>query len=112
MSGWVGFDLDATIAEYDGWIGPEHIGRPIPSMIKRIQGYLEQGVEVRIFTARASIPEQVKHVEEWCVKNIGVKLKVTNQKDFGMVLLYDDRAKQVIPNRGIVVGESGEFILS
>lgn len=26
-SGWIGVDLDGTLAGYDGWVGPEHIGK-------------------------------------------------------------------------------------
>ena len=112
MSGWNGYDLDGTIAEYAGWQGPDHIGKPIPSMIRRIQADLQNGIEVKIFTARASVPDMIPAIEAWCIQHIGVKLPVTNIKDFGMTCLYDDRARQVLENRGIVVGESGEFTLS
>lgn len=26
--GWIGVDLDGTLAEYHGWKGAEHIGQP------------------------------------------------------------------------------------
>ena len=32
MSGWIGVDLDGTLAFYDMWRGMEHIGKPIPAM--------------------------------------------------------------------------------
>jgi hypothetical protein len=35
MNGWIGVDLDGTLAFYDEWIGPEHIGAPIPGMVDR-----------------------------------------------------------------------------
>jgi len=36
-------------------------------------------------------------------------IKVTNEKDFGMIMLYDDRCHQVITNSGeIVQKDSGE----
>jgi len=28
--GWVGVDLDGTLAHYDGWKGADHIGEPGP----------------------------------------------------------------------------------
>src|SRR5262245_48902352 len=28
--GWIGVDLDGTLAEYHGWKGIEHIDRPVP----------------------------------------------------------------------------------
>jgi hypothetical protein len=100
MSGWIGVDLDGTLAYYDGWKGPEHIGDPIPAMLSRVRAWIAQGREVRIFTARASVPDQVPHVVEWCKQHIGVALQVTNTKDFGMVELWDDRCVQVRPNTG------------
>lgn len=35
--GWIGVDLDGTLAVYKGWNGPEHIGEPIPIMIDRVK---------------------------------------------------------------------------
>ena len=35
--GWIGVDLDATLAYYDGFKGPEHIGEPIPQMVDRVK---------------------------------------------------------------------------
>lgn len=49
---WIGVDLDGTLAYYDGWKGEHHIGDPIPEMLDRVKGWLEQGYEVRIVTAR------------------------------------------------------------
>lgn len=51
---WVGFDLDGTLAKYEGWKGPESIGEPIAPMIDLVKDYLAAGTEVRIVTARAS----------------------------------------------------------
>lgn len=103
MSGWIGVDLDATLAYYDGWKGPTSIGEPIPKMAERVRAWLKEGREVRIFTARACVPEQIKPVQDWCVKHFGVALPVTNAKDFGMVELWDDRCVQVQPNTGELV---------
>lgn len=100
MNGWIGVDLDGTLAHYDGWKGPDHIGEPIPEMAGRVQQWLIEGREVRIFTARACVPEQVPHVQAWCLKHFSTVIPVTNVKDFGMIELWDDRAVQVIPNTG------------
>ena len=102
---WVGFDLDGTLAHYDRWRGPNHIGAPIPEMIDLIKAYIEANVEVHIFTARACDPIQVPVVERFCERHIGRVLQVTNVKDFGMRLLYDDRAIQIVPNTGRSVKE-------
>jgi hypothetical protein len=104
--GWIGVDLDATVALYDGWKGKEHIGEPIPFMIERIKEKMDQGYEIRIFTARASQEDQIPFVEAWCEKHIGKKLVVTCCKDFACEEIWDDRAKQVVPNSGRFLEEA------
>ncbi len=99
--GWIGVDLDGTLAEYGGWKGPDTIGLPVPKMLKRVQKWLKEGQEVRIFTARAFIPEQIPPIQEWCLRHIGGILPVTNVKDFQMLELWDDRAIQVVANTGV-----------
>lgn len=51
--GWIGVDLDGTLAEYHGWTDGE-IGKPIPTMVARVKRWLADGKDVRIFTARIS----------------------------------------------------------
>ena len=100
MSVWIGVDLDGTLAAYDGWRGPEHIGDPVPLMAERVKEWLALDFDVRIFTARASVPAQIPPIWAWCEKHFGRKLPVTNAKDFQMVELWDDRCIQVISNTG------------
>ncbi len=112
MNPWYGCDLDGTLAKYYGWDDGE-IGEPIPAMVERIKKHLEDGDEVRIVTARVAPP--VEHTEEmrrraeiseWCKEHLGRSLPITCRKDYGMVLLYDDRAVQVMTNTGIVVDQA------
>jgi len=98
--GWIGVDLDGTLAHYDGWYGPAYIGEPIPSMLQRVKSWLDEGVEVRIFTARASVPEYIPFVTKWLEKQGLPALEVTNIKDFAMICLWDDRCVQVETNSG------------
>lgn len=120
MKPWIGVDLDRTLAVYDGWKGPFHIGEPIAPMVNRVIQWLYDGnVDVRIFTARAYVgrPSDYSTVEEfkkrldenrqviaaieaWCEQHLGQKLPITCTKDFGMIELWDDRAVQMIPNTG------------
>ncbi len=100
MAGWIGVDLDGTLAEYGGWKGPNHIGAPILPMLDRVKRWLADGREVRIFTARACIPEQVAPIAVWLDRHGIGGLSITNVKDFGMVELWDDRCVQVEPNTG------------
>lgn len=124
-SGWIGVDLDGTLAHYDGWQGPEHIGEPIGPMVERVKGWLADNQEVRIFTARVYAPALTgshvhnhrdyltaldrvaqadvarKAIEDWCEGIFGRRLRVTCVKDFAMTELWDDRAMRVTPNTGI-----------
>jgi hypothetical protein len=119
--GWIGVDLDGTLAHYDGWVDETHIGEPVPLMLERVKIMLAEGYEVRIMTARADggevalamgNPEGAKMrdigritniIQDWTEKHLGVRLAVTNRKDYGMLALYDDRAIQIIPNTGLRV---------
>lgn len=99
--GWIGVDLDGTLAEYGKWAGVGHIGKPIPRMLERVKRWRAGGVEVRIVTARATDPESVPHIQQWCEQHVGEVLPVTNTKDYQMIELWDDRAVQVVPNTGL-----------
>lgn len=103
MNGWIGVDLDGTLAHYNGWQGVEHIGVPVPAMAARVRGWRAQGIEVRIFTARVHGPgrqDALPHINAWLLHHFGEALPVTCEKDYGMVELWDDRAVQVTPNTG------------
>ena len=105
--GWIGVDLDGTLAHYDGWRGESHIGEPKTKMVQRIQAWLETGQEVRIFTARVAPPLSPEEqsivagfIERWCMLHIGMPLPVTCVKDRSCVQIWDDRAVRVVANTG------------
>jgi hypothetical protein len=105
--------LDGTLAFYDKWRGSDHIGEPVPAMLERVRALLSVGTEVKIFTARVSpaaialnndtLENVLRPIQEWCKKHVGCVLPVTHEKDMAMLILYDDRAKQVVPNTGELV---------
>lgn len=113
--GWIGVDLDGTIAEYTKWMGADHIGKPIPLMVERVKRWIADGIEVRIFTARVShdgTPARMSEaqvalhaVRQWCSEHVGVELPVTNVKDYAMVELWDDRAVRVDRNSGTIANQ-------
>lgn len=109
-NGWIGVDLDGTLAHYEGWKGETHIGAPVPKMVERVQRRLKEGREVRIFTARVSHPDQkvaaAEAIRTWCLEHVGIVLQITCKKDYAMIELWDDRVVQVIPNTGEAVGAS------
>jgi hypothetical protein len=108
---WIGVDLDKSLAIYDDFVSHDHIGEPIPAMVKRVQQWLMQGKVVKIFTARMSDADPKKRLEildaihAWTLKHIGRSLDATCIKDYGMVELWDDRARELEPNTGRYIGE-------
>ena len=100
MAGWIAVDLDGTLVKYPSEGGHRVIGEPIPKMMGRIEAWRAAGMEVRIFTARASILEHRRDVEAWLAEHGLAGLQVTNVKDYAMVEQWDDRAIQVAPNTG------------
>ncbi|MGD8869008.1 MAG: hypothetical protein PVI01_15370 [Gemmatimonadales bacterium] len=102
--GWIGVDLDGTLAHYESGDGIDAIGEPIEPMVRRVKRWLKEGREVRIVTARVAMPHQRGRQEElieaWCRKVFDRTLPVTHCKDYGMVELWDDRAVQVRMNTG------------
>jgi hypothetical protein len=100
---WIGVDLDGTLAEYNDWIGIEHIGKPIPLMVERVKDWIAEGKQVKIFTARVTHGHQaVQYIHEWLIAQGLPALDVTNVKDFDMVELWDDRCVGVITNTGML----------
>jgi len=109
-------DFDRTLAYYEsGWFhqyGSLHLGEPIPAMQERVKGWLREGKEVIIFTARldGDDPAEVKvAIEDWTEKHLGKRLEVTNVKTFDIETLYDDRSVQVVANTGRLVEEPDTY---
>ena len=94
MRGWIGVDLDGTLAKYDGWQGGKTHRRADWADGKKGSKWLTEGKNVKIFTARMSKNRNgvEKIIKRWCKQHIGRELEVTNVKDFGMIELWDDRA--------------------
>ncbi|SEQ31706.1 hypothetical protein SAMN05216522_102129 [Rosenbergiella nectarea] len=99
--GWVGVDLDGTLAEYPPQNGGV-IGDAIPDMVERVLKWHAEGVELRIFTVRATSNTGIKQVKAWLKANSLPELAVTAVKDSGLIELWDDRAVRVIRNTGAV----------
>lgn len=124
-NGWIGMDLDGTLAMWGEGYNETvmAIGAPIPRMVKRIQYWRSQGIEVRIVTARVGMcgavgeglddaefaERQRRLIETWCLEHIGEILPVTASKDFQMMELWDDRCVQVLPNTGLSLQEYNDL---
>lgn len=114
--GWIGVDLDGTLAVYEGW-DDGRIGEPVPLMLERVKRWLAEGYEVKIVTGRvgrpdaarvSNTPEKIeemrKKVEDWTERHVGRRLQVTNEKDYDMLELWDDLVVQVEENTGRIIG--------
>jgi hypothetical protein len=112
MMKWHAVDLDGTLAKKGmdsgmpvAW-SPYAIGEPIPAAVDRVKGYLKDGDQVSIFTARVDTddPELKMQVtlaiQMWCQKNLGQILEVTCIKSAKFTDFEDDRASTVERNTG------------
>jgi hypothetical protein len=71
-------------------------------MVNRVKKAIMAGRKVKIFTARAGDPKQVARIQAWCIKQGLGRLEVTNVKDTGCDEIWDNIAKHVIPNSGVI----------
>jgi hypothetical protein len=99
--GWIGVDLDGTLAISGPTLDVLGIGKPVPLMLMRVQYWLRTGRAVKIFTARADDALQVSNIHKWCIRHGLPPLPVTCIKDSEMIALWDDRAVGVVTNLGM-----------
>lgn len=114
---YYGVDWDGTCVEYHGWTKWNEFGKPIPKMVERVRGWLADGDEVRIITARVSHDDnvkgtckksgetftnvQMKHaIASECERIFGQRLRVQAYKCYRMAELWDDRAVGLVANTG------------
>jgi len=94
--GWIGVDLDGTMAVDDGIKDENHVGEPIEPMVRQVRKWLMEGRDVRIFTARRPHPV----IRKFSKDNFGKILPITNIKDHNMQAMVDDRAVAIKRNEG------------
>lgn len=105
--GWVGIDLDGTLAawgkSWDGW----SIHEPIPKMVEKVKWLIENNIPWKIMTARVGSEDnswnqgQRQLIQYWCQEHLGGVPEVTATKDYHMVILWDDRAWNVVLDTGV-----------
>lgn len=66
----IAIDLDGVLAEYDGWKGIEHIGKPIPGAKELIERLLKYGDTIIINTTRTSPEDNKGYTSEQLVENV------------------------------------------
>lgn len=107
---WIGVDIDKTLAYHTRATHGKSIGEPVPKMVRRVKKWLAEGKKIKIFTARVSkeslkynnqkLEDAIELINDWCIEHLGRCFEVTCEKDYWMLELWDDRARQVIPNSG------------
>lgn len=82
-------------------------------MTELMKRFNRQGHRVKIVIAQLgdvgvdpkAHADLMKHIWKWCNIHLGCRPEITDQKDGSMECLYDDKARQVIRNNGVDVGE-------
>lgn len=101
--GWIGVDFDGTLSRYEERRGIEAMGSACTPMLRRIHEWLEQGVPVRLMTARAADPSLARFLQPWLREHNLPPLPVTASKDTDLLQCWDDRAVQVEHNTGVIL---------
>jgi hypothetical protein len=90
----IAVDLDGTLAEYEGWLGEEVIGPPIPGALAFLEDLHSAEAEIVIFSARAGTKPGSDAIWRWLTENKvdQIVTEVTNIKHYRFAAMVDDRA--------------------
>lgn len=103
-------DLDGTLAYFERWNNIGDIGEPINEIKEKILKWINEGITIKIFTARAYKKELIKPIRKWLLLNgLPPTLEITNIKGVDCDLIFDDKAREVIYNTGIIVNRTGDL---
>ena len=96
---WIGVDLDGTLAEAEPWKGFDHIGKPVPMMMKRLKNMAGYGLPGKDCNCPSSKSGARDSSNPRLVKKNGLpELEITSHDDMDM-REYDDRCVQVVQIR-------------
>jgi len=102
-------NFDHTLAFYDCWGNMGDAGDPIPEMKKWVLYWISKGIKIKIFTARANKPELIPPIRKWLLLNGFPMLEITAVKNLDCDMIFDNCAREVISNTGIIVDRIGQF---
>ncbi len=98
MSKWIGVELDGTLARFNEQAG-QGIGEPIPAMMLRVKGWLNEGKTVKIVSHRATASGSNYQLTSWLRdQGLGMLEVVPLEKD--MQSFWSARAARVELNDG------------
>jgi len=106
MSGWYGVDLDGSQAKSGDWQGAHYIGAPIQPMVDRVKGWLADGREVRIMTARVHRLQDEKDRLKaafyvWVARHYSLERALVIRGIVGNATLYPLMAFSIFGSRSI-----------
>lgn len=78
--------MDGTLVTYDRVFEPTKFGEPIPEMVERVKAWIDAGIEVRIFTARAARTE---------INEKEIEGQIAFCADFGEVLTREQSIERI-----------------
>jgi len=110
VSGWIGVELDGTLAHHVEGSQAGPIGPPIDKMLARVKQWRLAGMDIRLFSARASDPEQLPIMQNWLSIHQLADMKITCSKDFALSQFWDDRSIHVISNTGEYSGRLDSWV--
>lgn len=100
MSGWIGVDLDGTLAWHGDNFSILKIGVPIREMVNHIAGLLAAGNDVRIFTARVARISNERALEALRPLTQGechaVSMKLADLMEWNAALFFEVYQRRII----------------
>jgi len=110
----IALDMDSTLSYYEGWDKQGHkLGKPIKKMVENVKSWLKKGYLVTIFTARLShgaveSERQIALIQKFLRENdLPDTLPISCVKAHWFTIFIDDKAYHVIPNTGVIEGNTG-----
>lgn len=82
--------LDGYLADFDGWKGIDHIGKPVPKVVKQVKAAIAAGRDVRIlmegrmfgsYIDKAEGRHAVAFIDKWTAEVFGRALPVMTFAD-------------------------------
>lgn len=83
----VAIDLDGTLIEYHGWVGPTHFGATLPGAIAALSKLQAEGWRIIIHTARRDVDLVAEHIQR-----AGIPCDELRAGKPGALYYIDDRA--------------------
>lgn len=80
----------------EGGYVPEYVSRICVGLDLKEQRAITRRYSRSVWTAE-------DFIVDWCWENLGFVPEITHEKDHLMLMLFDDRVKQVIPNEGVLI---------